>query len=263
MPLLRLARRSFLLWFGAFFLCFGVVFLFFGARDASRESRYQKQGVSVNAVVVSKSLRRASREGNTSTRYEIAYRFRTDDGRTIDGVDAVSVEEWERLEPGRPFAITYLPDTPEASRAEGAGGMGSPLVMAIVGTGFALVGGVIVWITGRRLLRHWRLLRVGQSAHGVVIAIEPTNVSVNRRRQWELRYRYQDHLGRSHEGTSGAVPPSEVEGFAVEDPVDIRFDRERAEQSIWVPPSNAATAPGDAPTARARRPRSFWRTVRF
>ena len=151
MPLLRLARRSFLLWFGAAFLCFGAVFLYLAVRDATRQTEYQKKGVVVDAVVVSKSIRRAAREGNTSTKYDIAYRFRTDDGRTIEGIDAVGVDEWERLEPGRSFKITYLPGAPESSRAEGSGGMGSPLVMAIVGSGLALVGGIIVWISGRHL----------------------------------------------------------------------------------------------------------------
>lgn len=254
MTLFRLARRSLLLWFGAGFLCVGIILLATGLRDAARERRFQQAGVSVSAVVVSKSIVRASRQGSTTTKYEIAYRFVTEDRRAVEGVDVVDVEEWERLEPGRPFTVTYLPASPESSRAQGSGGMASALIMAALGSVFTLVGGTLFVVTGRRVLRGWRILRTGQAARGSVIAIRPTNVSVNRRRQWEIRYRYDDHLGRAHEGTSGSLPPREVEAFAVGDAIDVRFDRARPEHSIWGPP---AAAPAGA--AASHRPlKSLW-----
>ncbi|MCI0634542.1 MAG: DUF3592 domain-containing protein, partial [Actinobacteria bacterium] len=230
------------------------MFVVTGIRDTSREREYQEEGQPVTAVVVSKSIRRATRDGNSSTRYEIAYRFTTEDGRTMEGVDAVDVEEWERLEPGRPFRITYLPGAPASSRAEGSDTMASSLIATGLGSTFALVGGVIFLVSARRVRREWRLLREGQSGQGTVTAIEPTNVSINRRRQWRIRYRYQDHLGRVHAGTSGPVSPTAVEAIAVGDPVDIRFDRAYPEESVWVRPS-AAAAEQDAVEAPVSRPR--------
>jgi hypothetical protein len=264
--LLRLAGRSILLWFGAAFLCFGLFFTAMGIRDASRESAYEKTGRSVDAVVAGKSLKRASRSGSSSTRYEITYRFTADDGRAIEGVDAVDVEEWERLEPGRPFRVTYLPGSPTSSRAEGPGDKASSLIAVGIGGTFALVGGVIFLISARRVRRDWRLLREGQSARGIVTAVEPTNVSINRRRQWAIRYRYQDHLGRGYEGTRGPVSPAAVEAVAVGDAVEIRFDRAHPDQSVWVAPSAPATAPAAEPEAvetpaRAPRP-SVWKRLR-
>lgn len=261
MTLFRLARRSLVVWVGAAFLCVGVILFATGLRDVGRERTFQETGVSVSAVVVGKSIERASRQGNPSTKYRIAYRFFTDDGRPVEGVDVVDVEEWERLQPGRPFTVTYLPGAPESSRAEGSGGMESPLVMVALGSVVALVGGTLFVVSGRRVLRSRRLLRTGHATRGTVIGVQPSNVTVNRRRQWELRYRYEDHLGRSHEGTSGAVPPDEVQAFTEGDAVDVRFDRARPEHSIWVPPA-AVPGEGAGATPSPRPRRSAWVALR-
>jgi len=222
---LRLLRRHVLVLFGAFFFCVGLGLLIAGISEALRERRFEKSGVVVNAVVVGKSLARASRDGNSSTRYEIAYRFFAEDGRPVEGVNVVDVEEWERLEPGRPFKVTYLPGAPDASRAEGTGGIAGPLIMSGIAIVFVFVGGTLSVVTGRGLVRTWRLLRIGQPARGSVIAIRETQVTVNRQRQWEIRYRYQDHVGRTHEGTSGPVAPHEAQALTDGDSIDVRFDR--------------------------------------
>jgi hypothetical protein len=233
---LRLLRRHVVVLFGAFFFCAGLGLLVTGISEALRERRFEKSGVVVNAVVVGKSLTRASRDGNTSTKYEIAYRFFAEDGRPIEGVDVVDVEEWERLEAGRPFTVTYLPGAPDASRAAGSGGIAGPLIMTGIAIVFVFVGGTLSVVTGRDLVRTWRMLRTGQPARGTVIAIRETNVTVNRQRQWEIRYRYQDHVGRTHEGTSGSVSPHEAHALTEGDAIDVRFDRAEPAYSAWIPP---------------------------
>jgi hypothetical protein len=254
---LNLSGGRFFLWFGAAFLAIGLAFLYAGMQDATRERAYQEQGEVVAAVVVEKSIKRASREGNTSTRYEIAYRFTAADGRTVQGVDAVGVDEWERLAPGSPFKITYLPGAPETSRAEGSGDTASPYLMMGMGSLFALIGGVLFVRTAARLRRERRLLREGLTAQGTVLAIEPTNVAVNRVRQWAVRYRYRDPSGRDHEATSGALPPKEARAVAVGDTIEARFDRERPEQSLRVRSQDPAGAAAGLEAAQSRP--SFWR----
>jgi hypothetical protein len=227
------SARTFFLGFGALFMCVGLFMLYGGIQEATRERAYQKQGQIVEAVVLSKSIQRASRQGNPSTRYEILYRFTTTDGRTAEGVAAVAVEEWESLEAGDPFRVTYLPGAPEASRPEDAGGMESPLQMMGAGSLFALIGGVLFVRSATRIWRERRLLREGQTAQGTVLAIEPTNVAVNNVQQWEVRYRYPDQFGRAQEGTSGPLPPEAAQAVGIGDALAVRFNREHPEESVW------------------------------
>jgi hypothetical protein len=240
---ITLSSRTFFLLFGAIFLCAGSGLLYGGVTTAIRERAYQTRGEVVEAVVSGKSMRRASRDGNASTRYEITYRFTTGDG-TVEGVAVVPVEQWEALERGSRFTITHLPGTAGSSRPEGAGGLTEALVMIAAGCLAGLFGGVVFARSALRIRREWRLLREGLTAQGTVLAIEPSNVAVNRVRQWEVRYRYQDHVGRSHEGSSGALPPDEAHAVAAGDAVTVRFDRHRPEQSVW---ERARTAGAETP----------------
>jgi uncharacterized protein DUF3592 len=245
---------------GGMFLFVGLGLLYGGIRDATQERTYRTEGEAVEAVVVGKSIQRASRHGNPSTRYEIAYRFTTADGRTAEGVDAVAVEEWERLGPGSPFMVTYLPGAPRTNRAKRPGDMASALAPIGIGGALALIGGgVLVW-SATRLRRERRLLREGLTAQATVVAIEPSSVAVNRVRQWNVQYRYQDHFGRTHEGKSGPVPPTAVEALAAGDAIDLRFNREHPDESLWVSKPEPTAHGADVPQ-RHRRP-SFWRALR-
>lgn len=243
-----LSGRTFFLLFGAIFLCAGSILLYGGISTATRERAYQEKGEVVEAVVLSKSIRRASREGNTSTRYEVTYRFTTADGAAANGVAAVTVEEWESLEQGSPFKITYLPGAPGSSRAEGAGGMTDALLMIGLGSLAALFGGVVLARSATRIWRERRLLREGLPAQGTVLAVAPSSVAVNRVRQWQVQYRYHDHIGRPHEGSSEPLSPDEAHAVAVGDALTVRFDRDRPEESVW----DRARTPGAQASPRER-----------
>jgi uncharacterized protein DUF3592 len=231
---LNVSARTFFWLAGGLFLFVGLGLLYGGIQEATQERAYREEGQAVEALVVSKSIHRASRDGNSSTKYEITYRFTTTEGRTLEGIDAVTVDEWERLEPGSAFRITYLPGTPETSRAEGAGGMASAYGMMGLGSLLALVGGFFLVSSLRRLLKERRLLRHGMTAQAAVVAIEPSDFAVNRVRQWNVRYRYQDHLGQRQEGTSSPLPPDQAHAVRVGDTVEVRFDSERPGESVWV-----------------------------
>jgi hypothetical protein len=247
---LHASARTFFWLAGGLFLFVGLGLLYSGIQEAAQERAYREHGQAVEALVVAKSIQRASRDGNSSTKYEIAYRYTTAEGRTLEGVDAVSVDEWEGLEPGSAFRITYLPGASQASRAEGSGGMASAYGMMALGSLLALVGSVFLVNRVRRLLKERRLLATGMTAQGTVVAIEPSDFAVNRVRQWNVRYRYQDHLGQHQEGTSGPMPRDEAHAVQAGDTVEVRFDSERPGESMWV------RSPGDE-----RRP-SLWRRLR-
>ena len=227
----------------------------------TEERRFKTQGQATDAVVLSKSVKPASREDNSGTRYEIAYRYTTQDGGTIEKSDAVAVELWESAEKGRRIRIVYLPDEPEWSRLENSSGMESSLAAVGLGSIFALVGGFFFLKRVVEIGRQGSILRSGDVVQATGTAIAPTNVEVNNVRQWEVRYQYQDHFGRTHEGASEAAAPAEAGAAAVGDNIRVRFDRERPEQSVWEQPemmvADAAAKFGSSSEAR----RSFWRQL--
>jgi hypothetical protein len=259
--LFRIARKSLLLWFGAAFLAGGLAVLFMGIDGVIQERRYQNDSRVAQAVVLAKSIKPASRQESSSTRYEITYRFATADGRTVEGTDAVSVETWESLDAGSSLSITYLPDQPHVNRAALSGRMDTALVAIGLGSIFALVGGFFFFRTAIRVWRQWSILRGGDAAQGTIIAIEPTSTEINNVRQWEIRYRYRDHHGLTHEGTSGDMAPDEAHPFAIGETVKVRFDREHPDESVLDRPDASAAMPETVNRSTAGNEPSFWKRL--
>jgi hypothetical protein len=71
-------------------------------------------------------------------------------------------------------------------------------------------------------------------AHATVTAVGPGNVRINRVTQWRVRYRYQDQLGREHEGRSPHLAPEEGEIWTQGDTANIKFDPQRPGKSVWL-----------------------------
>lgn len=226
--------RNLFLWVGGIFMVVGPVIFHMGVQEAREESRYQKEGKIAEAVVVDKRIKKAKGDENSRTRYEISYRFTDAQGRAFDGTHEVSVEEWENLEKGSRIKITYLPGSAEASRTEGSGGWESPIIAMAMGSLLTVVGGVIFFPGFSRLLSERRLRRGGMAAEGEVIKVEPSKVSVNRVRQWVIRYRYKDHMGQVREGKTGSLPPDEARAWETGDKGEVRFDQRRPDKSMWI-----------------------------
>lgn len=256
--LFRIARKSLLLWFGAAFLAGGLVCLFMGIDGVIKERQYQNGRVA-QAVVLAKSIKPASRQDTSSTRYEIMYRFATADGKIVEGTDAVGVEAWESLDVGSSLSITYLPDNPRLNRAADSAAMETALAAILLGSIFSLVGGFFFVRNAVRVWRQWSILREGDIAQGTILAIEPTSTEINNVRQWEVRYQYRDHHGHSHEGTSGDIAPDEARAFTIGDAVKVRFNREHPEESAWErPDTSAAKLEAMSPSTPDNGP-PFWR----
>jgi hypothetical protein len=232
--LFKLASRSVWFWAGALFLLVGVVFTTTGIQELREEQEYQEQGLTVQATVSSKSIERAKRGENSRTRYVIAYRFTTTQGEAIDGSAEVSVEEWESLEAGQPFSVTYLPDAPQLSRATGEDDWITALIFTGLGGVLTLLGGGLTFGSLRSILRTVRLSREGLIAEGTILHVGPTNTTINRVRQWRVRYRYRDHLGRTQEGQSHLLSPDEASGWREGNAGTVRFDRQQPHVSVWV-----------------------------
>lgn len=115
----RLVFTSITLWVGGIFLIVGVLLTVTGIQSASTETAYRKEGLTADAKVLDKLLERAKRGENSRTRYLVSYRFRSEQGKEMDGVTEVPVEEWEALEAGSSIRVLYLPDSPGTNRVEG------------------------------------------------------------------------------------------------------------------------------------------------
>ena len=232
--LFKLASRSMWLWVGALLLLVGIVFTTTGIQEVSEEKHYREQGLTVQATVSAKSIERAKRGENSRTRYVITYRFTTAQGEAIDGSAEVSVEEWEQLETGHPFSVTYLSGEPQSSRAAGEDDWITALIFVGLGGVLTLLGGGLAFGSLRSIFRTLRLSREGLTAEGTILHVGPTNTTINRVQQWRIRYRYRDHLGRTQEAESHLLSPDEASGWRKGDTGMVRFDRARPQESVWV-----------------------------
>ncbi|HEV8712575.1 MAG TPA: DUF3592 domain-containing protein [Candidatus Binatia bacterium] len=230
----RLARRSVVFWVGALFLFIGSVFLVVGIQETIQEAHYQGEGRVAPAVVVNKSINPAKRRENSSTQYKVTYRFTTAAGQTLEGTDTVSVEEWESLEAGSPTQVTYLPEAPQSNRLAGKSDLGSTVVFIVLGAIFASIGGFLFFRDLRRIRHELRLRHVGIAAEGIVLEVRPSNTKINNVRQWNIYYRYPDHLGQTHEGRSDPLPPDEAWVWQAGDTGIVRFDQQHPQNSVWV-----------------------------
>ena len=230
----RVARRSIMLWFGAAWLLVGSFFFLKGSYEILQEHRYQTERQVAQGTVLAKSIDRARREGNPRTKYTITYRFSTLDGRVFEKNAEVIVEEWEKLEEGNILQVTYLPDSPQSSRIAGKQDLGSALASVVLGGTFALIGGIFFFRSLRQVRRGLRLRREGTVAEGTIVEVAPSSITINRVRQWQIHYRYQDHFGQTQEGKSEPLPPDEASAWQAGDTGVVRFDQQRPKDSVWV-----------------------------
>jgi hypothetical protein len=64
--------------------------------------------------------------------------------------------------------------------------------------------------------------------------VEETSFSINRVPQWIIRYRYNDHRGRTYEGKSPYLSPQDVNVWKEGGTGKIKYDREHSDKSLWV-----------------------------
>lgn len=231
-----LLSRAGALWFGTVLGALGMVFAIIGVRDAYTEWQYHAQGLTAAATVTDKSIERAKRGENSRTRYLVSYRFTSSEGQDMESSAELPVEDWERLEAGQMFPVSYLPDALGSSRVQGRGEDAwiAVYVFLAIGTVFTLLGVGLAYSDLRVILRTIRISRHGLPTEGTMVAVRPTGTSINRVPQWRLSYRYRDHLGRTQEGASHLLSPDEASAWKTGARGTVRFDRERPEISVWM-----------------------------
>jgi hypothetical protein len=146
----------------------------------------------------------------------------------------MDVATWERLQERGPVEIRYLPGRPSSNRLAPGAGFAGPLLFLLVGMTITGAGGVLVVRALRRILEARRLLRLGRATAATVSGVDATNISVNGRQQFKVRYSYRDEQDRTHAGDSGYLGWDEAARWNPGDRVSIRYDSNRPDESVWI-----------------------------
>lgn len=229
-----LVRRSIAFWIGVGLVCFGAIFIAVQGAVLVQEQQYAREGRVVDGLVVSKAIRRATRSGsgNRSTEFTVAYRFTTA-GQTFEGHQTVSSAAWDRLRELEPVPIQYVGSDPATSRIAGHAWTGLSYVFGGVGALAALIGVVLLVRSVGSAKANARIWAHGAVAEATVASVEATNVKINRRPMWVVRYQYRDHTGQAREGTSGYMSDDKANAWKTGDSVSIRYDRDKPDLSVW------------------------------
>ena len=194
--------------------------------------RQYRSAVTGEAAVVRKQMTLAT--STSSTSYTVTYRARPPGGRELEKTEAVAPAVWDALAEGGVVSVQYLP-----ARANSIRIAREPrdVVLLIVASVTGPIAAVGLWLVARGARDVWWTLRVhrhGVAADATVTAVHGTNVSVNRRIQWAIDYRFADHLGREQQGTSTPMPRAHALEWTEGDRGVVRFDPDRPDVSVWI-----------------------------
>jgi hypothetical protein len=217
---------------GGILLVCGLVPASIGAESARAEQRYRDEARIVRAQVVDKSMQPAT--SNSGTRYEVTYLAALPDASPVERTDAIDVSAWERLERGSELELQYLEDEPESIRIAREPEVVGFAVLFGIGAVLTSIGGVLAALGVRDVGRHSRLSNHGTPADATVVELEQTNVRINRRSQWRIRFTYRDHLGQERRGQSGYLSMADAHEWQTGDVGRVHFDRDRPELVLWL-----------------------------
>jgi methionine-rich copper-binding protein CopC len=130
---------------GSILLFCGVIFLLIGVLVLHQERLFHAEGVTATAIVLTKSSHVVYNQQNNSheTKYEVGYRFTTQDGRSVQGSNEVGWRTWKSIWERDPIQIVYLPESPARSRlVANDPGMG-PWIASVLG-GALTAGGILL-----------------------------------------------------------------------------------------------------------------------
>jgi len=102
---------------------------------------------------------------------------------------------------------------------------------------FMIMGGITTFLGGFvrfGVRRIERLNKEGIVAEGTVLEVSPSWLSINRVRQWTIRYHYRDHTGRILDGQSGPISPDEASTWKAGEKGGVRYDYGHPQHSLWV-----------------------------
>jgi hypothetical protein len=232
------AKRSIAFWVGLFLLPFGAIFLAIGAVTIQQERQFQREGEVAEGIVLTKAIQQATRSGSngrrSSTEYNVTYRFTAPDGQSYEGTQDVSVAAWDGLREQEPVQVQYVASDPSTNRIAGEESWAIGYIFPGIGIVAAAIGAVLLARSLRSSTRKARIWVEGAAAEATVSAVEETNVTVNKRPMWIVRYQYRDHLGQMHDGTSDYMSGDKANAWKRGDTIRVRFDRQEPNTNVWM-----------------------------
>jgi Protein of unknown function (DUF3592) len=230
----RVPRRSPVQWVAAIFFAAGVAAAGAGISTLVTEWRYAVAGEVAEGVITAKSIEEARRSERSSTRHMVSYRFTTARGQVTEGRHRLSWEAWESGKEGDRILVRYRQDAPHTNRAATADETVEGFVTLALGIAFGGLGGGALALALYARRRRARLMRDGLSVTGVVVAVEPSGVRVNKVPQMRIRFRFRDPAGRERQGASQTMPPGEASRWKPGDTGEVRFDALNPDDNVWI-----------------------------
>jgi hypothetical protein len=130
---------------GGILLVCGVTFLLLDVLFLRQERLFHAEGMTATALVLTKSSHVVYDQQNRllETKYDVGYRFTTQDGESVQGSDEISLHTWTSIRERDPIKIVYLLDRPARSRLLAADPSATSWIANVAG-GALTVGGVLL-----------------------------------------------------------------------------------------------------------------------
>ena len=209
---------------GLTLLVIGLAALGYVLTSAATELRYAFDGAIADGVVVSKRQIQVQRSG---TAWYVTIQFTPPGGRTVVDEEEVENRYWRVLADGTPVRVRYLRSDPHTNRlAQERVSNEVPWLVALALVGVCTVG-LPAWLFWRCL----RLLRAGVAVEGTVSEVARES---DRSTRYVIRYRFQDHRGKTHVGASNGHSRREAEAWQAGDAGDVLYDPRSPRSNRWI-----------------------------
>jgi len=146
-PLLQFqVRVNPLIIIGSILLVCGVTFLLLNLLFARQERLFHAEGIRATALVLTKSSHVVYNQQNrlSETKYDVGYRFKTQDGESVQGSDEVDWNTWKSIRERDPIQIVYLLDRPARNRLAATDPGPEPWVANVLGGALAAGGTLLL-----------------------------------------------------------------------------------------------------------------------
>jgi hypothetical protein len=146
-PLLQFrVRVNPLIIIGSILLVCGLTFLLLNSLFARQERLFHAEGVRATALVLTKSSHVVYNQQNRflETKYDVGYRFTTQDGESVQGSDEVDWHTWKSIREGDPLPIIYLLHRPARNRLAATDPGAAPWVANVLGGALAAGGSLLL-----------------------------------------------------------------------------------------------------------------------
>lgn len=194
---------------GWFVFGFGMIFFWlFGARADFSFATFHVDGATRGRVVRVEDTGASENKSRVRAHhyeYSVA-------GRTLTGI---SYATGGGASEGQEVDVEYDQGTPERSRIAGMRReLFGPFAAFVVI--FPLVGAVILYFGTTSGVERNHLLREGILTTGTFVRREPTNMTINKQRVWEVTFEFTDRNGQRHEAKARSTDTSRLEDDARE-----------------------------------------------